>query len=332
MIHPVIILLGSSDEAHTKALLEYLPKAQWLLLDEGWLHRENVLEWRLDRNEPVILKLGDNQVDLGCLRSVFYRPREYQVEGGRLEPVLLRPHFSVTPHDTLFAQFEAQSTLLGALDCFNCLWVNHPLSDRFADYKLHQLAVARNLGLRVPDTLISSDREALRAFWHQHQGKVITKAITVYPSALLESEVFFTHMVTDTDLDLLEASAPGPILFQEFIPARLDLRVTIIGDEVFSTAIYSQEGKSPLDWRRDYTVRFTPHTLDEHIASALKKVASAFRLAYGAVDLRLTPEGEPVFLEINAQGSYIFVEELTGQPLTRSLADLLQRGKLNRAM
>jgi glutathione synthase/RimK-type ligase-like ATP-grasp enzyme len=330
MIHPAIILLGSPDQAEIRSLLQYLPRSQYLLLDDSWLCRENVIEWHLDNQGQTTLKLGDYQIDPGHLRSVFHRPLEYQIEGSRLVSVLLRPHPLVAPNDMLFAQGEAESTLLGALNCFDCLWVNHPLCDRFADYKLHQLALARHLGLRVPDTLVSSDREALRSFWHQHQGKVITKAITAYPSKLLNNEVPITRMVTADDLDLLDVAVPGPILFQEFIPAQLDLRITIIGDEVFAAAIHSQEGKGALDWRLDYTVRFTSYALEEPVAEALKKVASALGLAYGAADLRLTPEGELVFLEINAQGAYLFVEKLTGQPLTRTLAELLQFGKMSR--
>jgi len=46
---------------------------------------------------------------------------------------------------------------------------------------------------------------------------------------------------------------------------------------------------------------------------------------YGAVDLRLTPEGDYVFLEVNPAGEWRFVEERTGQPITRSMAALLAR-------
>ena len=46
-------------------------------------------------------------------------------------------------------------------------------------------------------------------------------------------------------------------------------------------------------------------------------------LIYGAVDLRLTPEGEYVFLEINPSGQYLFIELLTNIPLTERMAAFL---------
>jgi glutathione synthase/RimK-type ligase-like ATP-grasp enzyme len=48
-------------------------------------------------------------------------------------------------------------------------------------------------------------------------------------------------------------------------------------------------------------------------------------IVYGAVDLRRTPEGRYVFLEVNPAGEWRFVEERTGQPITEAMAALLIR-------
>jgi D-alanine-D-alanine ligase-like ATP-grasp enzyme len=46
-------------------------------------------------------------------------------------------------------------------------------------------------------------------------------------------------------------------------------------------------------------------------------------LRYGAIDLRLTPQGEYVFLEINPGGQFLFCEIHAGVPITRKLAAAL---------
>ena len=46
-------------------------------------------------------------------------------------------------------------------------------------------------------------------------------------------------------------------------------------------------------------------------------------LIYGAIDMRLNPEGEYVFLEVNPAGQWLFIEERTKQPITVALADYL---------
>jgi hypothetical protein len=43
-------------------------------------------------------------------------------------------------------------------------------------------------------------------------------------------------------------------------------------------------------------------------------------LEYGAIDLRLTPDGEYVFLEVNPAGQFLFVEHACGLPVSRVLA------------
>jgi glutathione synthase/RimK-type ligase-like ATP-grasp enzyme len=48
-------------------------------------------------------------------------------------------------------------------------------------------------------------------------------------------------------------------------------------------------------------------------------------LVYGAIDLRRTPEGEYVFLEVNTAGEFLFIEERTGQQISKALAEWLAR-------
>jgi hypothetical protein len=43
----------------------------------------------------------------------------------------------------------------------------------------------------------------------------------------------------------------------------------------------------------------------------------------GIVDLKETPDGELVWLEVNPQGQFLFLESLTGQPLASYFADYL---------
>jgi len=46
-------------------------------------------------------------------------------------------------------------------------------------------------------------------------------------------------------------------------------------------------------------------------------------LEYGAIDLRLTPEGQYVFLEINPAGQFLWIEMATGQKIAAALAACL---------
>ncbi|QEH31610.1 Ribosomal protein S6--L-glutamate ligase [Aquisphaera giovannonii] len=324
-----VLLLGSPAHQVIRELRRHLPEASTLVVGDDWLQRERTLEWRSPApggDPSPILRLGDRALDRGHLRSIYVHPACRRRSDGILAPRFLAPHDAVPARDGPFAESEAEASLLGGLAGFRGLWVNHPASEWLADHKLHQLEVAHANGLRVPATLVSNDPDSLRAFHEAHRGEVVTKAVSAHPNRLLGDEVVITRRVEIDHLGLLDR-ASGPTLFQEFIPAALDVRATVIGDDVFATAIDSQAGAGPLDWRLDYTVSMRPMALDDRTRSALLAVARELGLSYGAADLRITPDGEPVFLEINPRGAYLFAERLAGQPMTRALADLLLRGR-----
>ncbi|MEV4245300.1 hypothetical protein AB0J63_18065 [Streptosporangium canum] len=49
-------------------------------------------------------------------------------------------------------------------------------------------------------------------------------------------------------------------------------------------------------------------------------------LTYGAIDLILTPDGRYVFLEINPNGQFLWIEDATGLPIGAAIGDLLMSG------
>ena len=48
-------------------------------------------------------------------------------------------------------------------------------------------------------------------------------------------------------------------------------------------------------------------------------------LKFGAVDFRVTPQGEHVFLEVNPAGKYLFISQRTSQPVPQAIAPTLER-------
>ena len=54
----------------------------------------------------------------------------------------------------------------------------------------------------------------------------------------------------------------------------------------------------------------------------------ALNLAFGAIDMILTPAGEYVFLEINPNGQWAWIQQCTGAEMSGCLIDLLLRGKV----
>jgi glutathione synthase/RimK-type ligase-like ATP-grasp enzyme len=53
------------------------------------------------------------------------------------------------------------------------------------------------------------------------------------------------------------------------------------------------------------------------------RLVAQLGLCYGAIDLVLTPDGRYIFLEINPNGQYLWIERMTGLPITEAICDLL---------
>ncbi len=123
---------------------------------------------------------------------------------------------------------------------------------------------------------------------------------------------------------LLDNVKFAPVIFQEYIPADVDLRITMIGEQIFPAAIHSQETEYKVDFRMTMEkARFEAVELPPKVVRMLRELMKRLGLVYGAIDMRRTPKGEYVFLEINPAGQWLFVEERTGQKISDALADLL---------
>ena len=67
----------------------------------------------------------------------------------------------------------------------------------------------------------------------------------------------------------------------------------------------------------------TPGSVPAEVEDGLLRLLKSVGLRYGAIDMRRTPDGRHVFLEVNPAGQWLFVEEVTGQPITAAMARLL---------
>jgi glutathione synthase/RimK-type ligase-like ATP-grasp enzyme len=196
--------------------------------------------------------------------------------------------------------------------------------------RFRQLCLARHLGLAIPPTLVTNDPERALAFYQAHDGNVVSKLAghQLVRGPLALELCRYTEKVQRADLAHLGALRLCPMVLQGYVEKRLELRVTVVGEQLFAVEIDSQRRRrTRLDWRRYDLARtpHRPHTLPATVERACLGLVRRLGLVYGAIDLVLTPDGEYVFLEINPNGQYLWLEELTGLPITDALCDLLLR-------
>ncbi len=235
-------------------------------------------------------------------------------------PYALDPELD--PSTASFAFTECHEAISGMWHSLDAMWVNPPASDEVAHHKPLQLARAEEVGLSVPRTLITNDPEAAREFVED-----VGVGRTIYKTFIATEENWReTRLLKEGELELLDAVRLAPVIFQEYVDAAADVRVTAVGDELLTAEIAAAPTSYPVDYRMDMgAASFTSAELPADIAEKLLALMKRLDITYGAIDLRRTGDGEYVFLEVNPAGEWLFVEERTALPITAAVADLLIR-------
>lgn len=238
------------------------------------------------------------------------------------------------PHDQA-AQFrgpsilESQTVFYGLMGSLNAFIMDPYMTIRKAGNKQLQLKIARELGLEIPRTLITNDPDAVREFFPLCANGMITKMMSSFTVNDGKNEhVVYTTLVQEKDMQDLDGLSLCPMTFQENIPKKLELRVTIVGNRVFSAAIDSQASeRSKTDWRRNglgLIAQWENHPLPTTLEKQLLALMDQLNLNYGAIDLILTPDDRYIFLEINPGGEFFWLQlNQPHFPLSDAIADVL---------
>jgi len=316
----------------------------------------------VDEMEKVLAAKGQNyfrlnidcfprDFDISCVARGFAQYPQYElchlpsgvtVANTDIQSVWLRKKADfaflsddLAPQEKKFAEQEAEHLLNGFLYSVDSYFVSPPKSIRASQWKMEQLCRARKFGFNTPETLITNQPHKVLEFFQRHQ-KVITKPLS--GPSLASDEVapedvvapgMATTLLTEEMLRDVESVREFPCQFQQYVEKSFELRVTVIGNQVFSAKIDSQaDPRTAIDFR-DYSVEidYSAWTLPGEIASACVEFVHSYGSQYGALDLIYTPDGQFVFLENNPVGQFWFVQQLVPElKMLEALADCLIQG------
>jgi len=206
-----------------------------------------------------------------------------------------------------------------------CKWINHPESNRTADNKILQLRLAQQLGLHVPKTIVTNDAEEVLDFSKRFEPKQLIYKTLSHPFISETVETFRSVFTSRLEISpqTMESIKFAPCLIQEQIDKDHELRITVIGDRLFTARIFSQDTLSTaIDWRRDQhkiKLRQELATLDPNIERLCFQLLKQLNLIFGTIDMIVTPTGEYIFLEVNPNGQWLWIETILGAPISDAL-------------
>lgn len=324
----ILIITHTADNFSIDKVTEYIHKNGFEVI------RFNVDLYPLQNKLTTVFQDGEwisfleneeGKYRLDDIYTVWYR-RAYNIGNG-LKEELDQKFFGA-------AMGEIRNTLFGFLESLDCYSLGKPSVYRRLDSKEEQLKIASKIGFKIPETCITNNAEEAKQFILKNK-KVITKMQTGF--AIYEDgveNVVFTNEIDESRFDQLDALIYCPMQFQKKIEKKKELRVTVVGESIYTFEIDSQQSEdAKVDWRKDgvnLLDKWVQTTLPADVESKIKKLLDFYHVDYGAIDIIVSPEDEYYFIEINAAGEFFWLDNLTeDNTISKKIADLLC-GKVKR--
>lgn len=319
----ILILTNSQDNPHTDIVIRKLKKkgAKVFRFDiDEMIQGKIKIQVNVKENKYGCIVTDKKQtLNLREVKSVWYR-RPFMNWDFKIED----------EYQKRYAEQELKTFLndlwltLGP----EVFWMNMPENQERAMKKMLQLKLAEELQMKIPETLVTNDPGSVIKFYKKHKNGIIYKPMHIGLIAdKKKAYVIQTNLIKKSHLKNLKLITQSPSLFQEHISKKYEMRITVVGKNIFPIKIHSQEfEETKVDFRDikkimnlKYELTTTPVDIKKFCFKMIKKLG----LVYGAFDFAVTNEGKYVFFEVNPHGQWYWLEEATGTLMSDAVADML---------
>ncbi|MCS3532734.1 MvdD family ATP-grasp ribosomal peptide maturase [Chryseobacterium sp. JUb7] len=321
-MNKILIITHTGDNFSIQKVTEYIEKnnCEVVRFDVDLYPLQNKLSTIFEDGQWIsVLETADKKHRLDDIAAVWYR-RAYNIGDGLKEEL-----------DSKFygaAMGEIRNTLFGFLESIDVYSLGKPSVYRRLDSKEEQLKIADKIGFKVPETCLTNNPDHARQFIIKHQNVVakMQTGFAIYEDGI--ESVVFTNVVKEDRLEEIDSLLYCPMQFQKMIQKKKELRVTVVGRDVYAFEIDSQQFEdAKVDWRKDgvnLIDKWQPTELPKDIEEKVLELLDVYNVDYGALDIIVSPEDEYFFIEINAAGEFFWLDNLTeGNLISKSIADVL---------
>ncbi|MGE8555905.1 MvdD family ATP-grasp ribosomal peptide maturase [Chryseobacterium jejuense] len=321
-MNKILIITHTADNFSIEKVTEYIQDnhCEVIRFDVDLYPLQNKLSTVFQDGEWVtMLETPEKKYRLDDISAVWYR-RAYNIGKGLKEEM-----------DAKFlsaAMGEIRNTLFGFFESIDAYSLGKPSVYRRLDSKEEQLKIAQKIGLSIPETCLTNNPEEARQFILKHQNVVakMQTGFAIYEDGV--ESVVFTNVVSEDKLEELDSLLYCPMQFQKMIQKKKELRVTIVGRDIYAFEVDSQQFEdAKVDWRKDgvnLLDKWVQTELPADVEEKLLELLDIYNVDYGAIDIIVSPEDEYYFIEINAAGEFFWLDKLTeGNLISKSIADVL---------
>jgi hypothetical protein len=261
------------------------------------------LELSVDSGVKGRLQLPDGDIRLEEISGAYIRP----YETSRLQTIAGAPDHARARAAAL------DDALLGWSEITAARVVNRPSAMASNHSKPYQSSIIHAQGFDVPETLVTTDKDALEAFWEKHQS-IVYKSISGVRSIVTK--------VTPAHRERFATLANCPTQFQQWIPGT-DFRAHVVGGKVFACRVESSATDYRYPNREEDAPKIQAQELPADIAERCGSLAASMGLLLAGIDLRHTPDERWFCFEVNPSPGFTYYEQASGQPIADGIARLL---------
>lgn len=283
----MIVIIGSDDDFHAKFVREELKRRN---IPVKYLDSRNypIINWSPTSKESYLI-LEDEKVYVEDIKGIYWRW-----------------YYGVVFDTKQIIWQEKTSALESFLYSVGNISFNSLQAVELHRKKGAQTQILHKNGIRMPRTLITSDKDAVTDFYLENNKSLIYKPVRGGA---------FTKKFKDEDLERLDTLVNCPCQLQEFIDG-IDIRVYAFDTgEIYAGEIIANN----VDFREDPNAVINKVVLPKKVQKDCLKVLKLLGLRYSGIDIRLNKNGEYVFIEANPAPMFIHYERMTGYPITDTL-------------
>lgn len=300
-----------------------------LLLTNSEDVTSDFLEEYLKRRGIPVVRLNTDKV-YGNLNCCYYKGHPY-IEGltedvlfpNIVSAIVFRRPKPIFIPDDIGDQFQRQHLVGEWSECIEgflghipqCKWINHPTANYNASHKMEQLSRATLFGLEIPDTIVTNKPEDMNSFWNKHLSEgIIAKTLAsgwIERDAPTKDTMLHTVEIRTLNKVLLEAVTTTPIILQEKVKKKIDVRVVVLDSFITAIGLHcSENGIQRLDIRRDnmIDVRYEVIKVPKEITDKILKLVKSYHLRFAALDFAIDYGGSWIFFEINPNGQWAWLD------------------------
>jgi hypothetical protein len=297
-----VLILGHAADLHASHLYQTLERLgivchYW---DVATFPTQAQITWSPVSQEGLLRLADGRQLAVNQIRSVFWR----HFAGVRVPRL---PHASVQKA----AYHDAIALVRSLIQIPSIHWVNPLQAHQLHREKPLQLSKLHQLGVSLPDTIVTNDPTSVQEFVDQHSKTTFKPIYGGARTQLISAEHLHPERL---QLSLKIA----PVTLREYV-AGANIRSYVIGDTVYAAEICS----AALDFHEDDDVKVIPIIFPKAMCQQAIAIAQALDAEWLMIDWRLTPSGKYLFLEANPNPSFLAFEQQTGFPITQALIELL---------